>query len=119
VLCPKEGTGPSISPSNCLGARRKTRSGAGIFRNGETRTRTGDTTIFRDAGTSREGPEKSCKSEVAGWAACGSIPVVSCSFERLKDVGDRPRPFHLEPDREPAFEARLYVSAPSRTSRPS
>ena len=29
---------------------------------GETQTRTGDTTIFRDAGTSREEPGKSCKS---------------------------------------------------------
>ncbi len=38
--------GPSSAPSNRLAYRLETRPCAGIFRNGETRTRTGDTTIF-------------------------------------------------------------------------
>src|SRR5207302_8692278 len=37
---------PSSAPSNRLVCRVKTRPRAGIFENGETRNRTGDTTIF-------------------------------------------------------------------------
>lgn len=46
----------------------------------------------------RNSHESPANRPVAGRALSGAIPVVSGSFEGVKDVAGRPRPFRLEPD---------------------
>ena len=50
-------------------------------------------------------PKSPANRRVAGWAACGSIPVVAGSCPRLKDVAAPPRPFRPYPRRRSAHTA--------------
>jgi hypothetical protein len=60
---------------------------------GETRTRTGDTTIFRDRYRRQKRQETPANRRVSGRVRSTSIPADSFGRLRVKDVAGPPRPF--------------------------
>jgi hypothetical protein len=63
----------------------RTRRCAGSSCDGETRTRTGDTTIFRESGCQRKCPRKTCKSACPHARGLAAMPSDSRGWVRIWD----------------------------------
>jgi hypothetical protein len=88
------GNGPCGASSNCLTREGQTRPRAGIFRDGETRNRTGDTTIFRDAEPGLDRAKRPANRDITDRVQSATIPVDNRGCPWVKDVAALPRPFH-------------------------
>jgi hypothetical protein len=68
-----------------VGSGRRSSRLAGISPDGETRTRTGDTTIFRESRFCGSVPQQPCKSPIPTSGDRGAMPYVWAGFPRVWD----------------------------------